>query len=186
MEQYQATDYQGINYGTEFSNMDVLAGIRFGVIPHGHVGAAWYDDAEAHYGDPSCPECDSAYLADFDPEKHDGYRYEDRSGCADFACENCEIIIDNEQAYPEEPLSWFYNEDGYAMEQLDEVDIFISKSPFFTYAQFCSPCAPGACYLPSPLDHKADDNKCYCLGPEWFEGEKAPYPVFNVMTGKRI
>jgi hypothetical protein len=180
MEQYQATDYQGINYGTEFSNMDVLAGIRFGVIPHQDVGAAWYEDSEAYYGDPTCPEC-GGELIDYE-DKHAGYDIEPIT-MQDYACENCEIIIDNEEAYPEEPLSWFYEADGYAMEQLDEVDIFISKSPFFTYAQFCSPCAPGACYLPSPLNHKADDNKCYCLGPEWFEDEKAPYPIYKVKEG---
>jgi hypothetical protein len=182
MEQYEKTDYAGINYGTEFSNMDVLAGIRFGVIPHGHVGAAWYDDAEAHYGDPSCPEC-GGDVVEFDDDKHESYKCEH---FGDYACEECETLHDAEWVYPDEPLSWFYNEDGYAMEQLDEVDIFISKSPFFTYAQFCSPCAPGACYLPSPLDHKADNNKCYCLGHEWFEGEKAPYPIWNVKTGRRI
>lgn len=62
--------------------------------------------------------------------------------------------------------------------------MFILASPYFTHAQFCSPCAPGACYLLSPTDKTGP--KAYCLNHDWFEGDKAPYPVWEVATGKLV
>jgi hypothetical protein len=175
----EKTDYQGIDYGFGQTNRDMETGIRFGVIPHSHVGSVWYEDSEAEYGDPSCPEC-GGDVVKYEDDKHehlnpDGYAY-----CEEFVCENCEKVWDYHSCYSEEPLSFWYNQDGYAIEQTDETDLFIFKSPFYTYAQFCSPCAPGACYLLSPLDHKPQSNKTYCLGPDWFESGKAPYPVYRI------
>lgn len=181
MEKYELTDYAGINYAPgQITNMDPETGVRYGVIPHGHVGTAWYEDSEPHYGEPVCPECGNNVVEYED--KYVAYEVEPISGW-DYACENCEIIVDAQDAYPDEPLSFCYDRDGYRAEQIDEVDIFISKSPYYTYAQFCSPCAPGACYLPSPLDHKNPNNRCYCFGPEWFDDEKAPYPVYYRVKG---
>jgi len=56
-------------------------------------------------------------------------------------------------------------------------DIFVTRSEYYTRAAFCSPCAPGACHLESPTP---DGEKVFCLGPEWFEDEKPPYPVYRV------
>jgi hypothetical protein len=53
----------------------------------------------------------------------------------------------------------------------------VVKSPFYTYAQFCSPCVPGAGNLDNPM---AEGVKTYCLGHDWFEGGVAPYPVWRV------
>lgn len=78
-----------------------------------------------------------------------------------------------------------YEKDGFKI-QSDETDLWVLKSPYFTYAQFCSPCAPGACYLTNPLDEPHAENKCYCLGSDWFEDEKAPYPIYSVETGELI
>jgi len=86
-----------------------------------------------------------------------------------------------------EPLGHKYNNEGYkAIQSNDNCDIFIEKSPYFTYAQFCSPCAPGACYLPNHLEGPSDNNKCYCFGHDWFDDGKAPYPVYSVETGKLV
>lgn len=63
---------------------------------------------------------------------------------------------------------------------------FILKSPYYTYAQFCSPCAPGAGYLPSPLKDRPAGNKTYCLGHDWFEDGTAPYRVYSVKTNKEM
>jgi hypothetical protein len=105
----------------------------------------------------------------------------------------CQAWCDSAEAiYPEipegeelddccEPLGYEYRKEGYSCEQSqDDPDVFVIKSPFFTYASFCSPCAPGACYLLSP---NADGAKAYCLGHDWFENGKAPYPVYSVETG---
>ena len=85
-----------------------------------------------------------------------------------------------------EPISYFIDDNEYEAECSDNVDIFITRSEYFTYAQFCSPCAPGACYLTSPLNDKVDNNKAYCFGHDWFEDGIAPYPVYSVKTGKIV
>ena len=80
-----------------------------------------------------------------------------------------------------------YEEDGYGLQIDGSGDLWVFKSPYFTYAQWCSPCAPGACYLKNPLDGVVESNKCYCLGLDWFDDEqKCPYPVYDIETGKQI
>jgi hypothetical protein len=185
MKQYERTDYIGVDYSIGLSNINLKTGIRYGVIPHQDVGAAWYEDAEAYYGEPTCPHCGNE-LANWDLDEHTKYEEEPGAQFSEFVCENCEKIIDEEWMYPEEPMSHFVDSDGYKAEQTDEVDIFITKSPFFTYAQFCSPCAPGACYLPSPLHIPNMGNRCFCFGHEWFEDERAPYPVYSVETERMV
>jgi hypothetical protein len=86
-----------------------------------------------------------------------------------------------------EPIGHVYKREGYhAHQSQDDCDIWIEKSPYFTYAQFCSPCAPGACYLRNDLSEPNEDNKAYCFGHDWFEDGKAPYPVYSVETGELV
>jgi hypothetical protein len=78
-----------------------------------------------------------------------------------YDCEDC----DNEDCDCE-PLSYFCDtEDLKAECSTDTYEITIYHSKYFTYAQFCSPCCPGACNL----DHN-----------------QAPYPIYEVATGKRV
>jgi hypothetical protein len=92
-----------------------------------------------------------------------------------------------DECFPESPICHDYIQEGYKLRQgADDSDIFVLESPFFTFAQFCSPCAPGACYLRNPLDEPSEDNKCYCLGHDWFEDKKAPYQVYSVATGTLV
>jgi hypothetical protein len=49
------TEYAGIDYGLGRANVDHETGIRYGVISQHTVGQAWYDSAEAEYGEPHCP-----------------------------------------------------------------------------------------------------------------------------------
>ena len=92
---------------------------------------------------------------------------------------DCKYAFDPDKAYPDFPLSWHLDDGEYLAEQASDshVDIFVTKSPFYTRAQFCSPCAPGACYL---LDSDDRHEKAYCFGHDWFEGEIAPYHVYRV------
>lgn len=82
-----------------------------------------------------------------------------------------------------EPIAWTLNKEGYQAEHGEDCDIFITKSPYFTYAQFCSPCAPGACYLLNPCD---SGPRAYCFGHDWFQTGIAPYPVYSVETGELV
>lgn len=93
--------------------------------------------------------------------------------------------------------SWEISEDqkypGYHLRDCLTSDVFVIKSPYFTWAPVCSPCVPNA----GNLDSAAKVNekygpelqtglKTYCLDESFFEGEKSPYPVFRVDGGQRV
>lgn len=188
------TGYIGVDYGLGQSNVDKKTGIRYGVISQHTVGQAWYDDAEADYGKPTCPKCgnevkdvnsattqsEHGVVVDFDPpEDYEQYGH----GCADYQCDACRITLDSQDVFGDEPIGWNYVSDGYTLTDCLDSDIFVVASPYYTFAQFCSPCVPGAGNLDNAME---DGIKTYCLGHEWFEDEKAPYPVFRVDTGERV
>lgn len=180
----EETTYAGIDYGLGKSNIDQENGIRFGVIHHRELGEAWYEGAQPNYGKPQCPECNGEAV-EFDEEKHAKFKDNDpKFGGADYACESCEKVLIDMEVFPESPISWTYEEDGYKAEQGGEdTDVFVVKSPYYTHAQFCSPCAPGAGYLMNPCK---DGPKTYCFGHDWFPENKAPYPVYSVETGEEV
>lgn len=178
----------GIDYGNGTTNIDHETGIRFGVIPTIDVGQAWYDSAEADYGDPHCPKCGNAVSTDTDFDGIEDFEqfasFQPVAGCADCCCHRCRITIDSADCFPDEAIAFTLDNEGYCAAQSgDDCDIFITKSPFYTHADFCSPCAPGACYLRSPCDKGA---KAYCFGHDWFEDGKAPYPVYRVSDGSLV
>lgn len=156
---------KGINYGTETSNMDVASGIRYGVIHQNDVGQAWFDDSEPMYSD-ACPFCGNG----------DGME-------AGMTCQSCDHILDDGDFDCQESGGCEYNKDGYIAHSDEQGDIFIVSSPYYTKAAFCSPCAPGACYLTNPCD---DGEKAYCFGHDWFDEGKAPYPVYDVKTNELV
>jgi hypothetical protein len=171
----QPTEYAGIDYGLGLSNIDHATGIRYGVISQHAVGQAWYDDSEADYGDPACPECGNAIRestdADAELDQYGPY------GCADYTCDTCAHTLDSADVYGEEPIGFAFQDTEYTLTAGSDGDIFVIKSPYYTHAQFCSPCAPGAGHLENPCE---TGPRTYCLGHEWFEEGTAPYPVFRV------
>lgn len=147
----------GIDYSLGRSNLDPEFNIHYGVIPQDEVFQAWADSSEAVYSEPEDVG-----------EEDDRDEYED----------NYELG---------EPLGFRYDQEGYeATQDGDDRDIFILKAPYYTYAQFCSPCAPGAGYLLSWLKEPRETNKTFCFGHDWFEEGAAPYPVFAVKDGGRV
>jgi hypothetical protein len=201
-----STNYKGIDYasGTN-TNRDTATGIRYGVISQDDVGQSWFDSAEADYGSPTCPKCGNeavqgegkseqlengvAVWTEHTPAREDYPNYR-KHGCGEYACDGCRIRFDGEDAYGDSPSGFTYEQDGYAAQCGEDGDIFIVKSPFFTYAQFCSPCAPGACHLGNPLEdpnpEEDSGNRAYCFGHDWFEDGVAPYPVYSVETGELV
>jgi len=179
----------GIDYGMGRTNIDHDTGIRYGVIPARAVGQAWYEASEAQYGEPACPECGSD-VVEYDDDLHSDY---DLSTIDDFVCEHCKVGYEADQCYPEEVQAFTYESDGYEATQeagsyATSDDIFIMKSPYFTYAAFCSPCAPGTGYLLDAMDEDMGI-KAYCFGHEWFwdtEAKRAPYNVYSVETGEIV
>lgn len=83
-----------------------------------------------------------------------------------------------------EPLMHILDDGQYYAQMHTNGDIFILKSPYYTHAQYCSPCAPGTCHLDHPVDETGP--RAYCLGSEFFEREKAPYHVYRISDGSLV
>jgi len=195
----------GIDYGTGQTNIDKATGIRFGVIPMHDVTQSWCDSSESDYGEPCCPKCGNAARNDEDEAINAVREEQARSGeevtdiddvvfephfngsCSDFFCTDCMIFFGSDEAYGDEPLSHYLDDGEYkATQGGDDCDIFVLRSPFFTYGPFCSPCAPGAVYLRDADGDAEHGAKAYCFGHDWFEDNVAPYPVYSVATGELV
>lgn len=188
------TEYIGIDYGRGQTNIDHTTGIRYGVIPQHDVLQVWADSSEPNYGEPCCPRCGNAAIEGESHTKqlsngvqcwveHPEHTEEwECSGCGDYRCDHCEYLFDGDEAYGDEPLSFTLDDGEYVAQSGRDEDIFILKSPYYTHAQFCSPCAPGAGYLRNPV---LNGPKTYCFGLDWFD-EYCPYPIYSVATGECI
>lgn len=175
--------YKGIDYGFGLHNCDHKTGIRYGVIHSNDVGEAWYDQSEILYPEytpeqMTCPTCEGSGEV-FGEDEADS----DVDECPD-CCGTGEIDDPDDRGSDMiESCGSSYDRRGYEATCGERGDIFVMKSPYFTRAQFCSPCAPGACYLTNLCD---DGERAYCFGHEWYEGGKAPYPVFSVESGELV
>ena len=177
------TEYAGIDYSLGRSNRNMETGIHFGVISQNSVNLdvlSEIQSAGADYGKPTCPECSSEVVSsDHETVPDDA----DWNEGKDFACVSCEVCYWSDQVYGEEMIGWSHDADGYKLTDCLDTDIFILESPYYTMAQYCSPCVPGAGNLDSPC---ANGPKTYALGHDWFEGGKAPYPLYSVETGLQV
>lgn len=172
------TTYPGINYGLNTgTNLDKRNGIHYGVISQHSISGDALNDIELLYGEPRCPHCGGEAMA-ATSDMGSGWEHAKHES-DDFACPQCCYVF-GESAYPDEPIGMEYSKEGYKINQCGDSDLFVLKSPFFTFAQYCSPCVPGAGNLDSPC---ADGPKTYCLGHDWFDDNVAPYPVYSVETG---
>lgn len=173
----------GIDYGRGLTNVDLRTGIRYGVIPENAVH--WWDEGTSpSFPDPSCPYCGSErMLAAFEPRK--GSKKRARLAALHMGealyCQVCKHLVSEDDASPECDGS-YVDKDGLQARCGEDGDIFVTLSPYFARAAFCSPCAPGACHLLS--EHDAGE-RAYCLGHDWFDGG-APYRVFSVATGEEV
>lgn len=178
------TDYAGIDYSLGQSNFDKKTGIHYGVIQLDSLSEWAIEDFEADYGDPHCPECGGDVKSVDDASLPDTEDWEQaRHECEEYACESCKYVFGSESAFPEEAVEYVLDKDGYVASLDGYNDVFILKSPYYTHAQFCSPCAPGAGHLDNPC---AAGPKTFCFGHDWFEGSWAPYPVYSVATGELV
>jgi hypothetical protein len=171
------TKFEGLDYGHGLTNIDRATGIRFGVIAQHTVGAVWWVAAVPEYGAAHCPRC-ATKLAESDGEE-EGMYY----------CQHCRQALSADACFSGEPVGYNYASgayvadghisEGYKLTDCLDTEIMVLASPYYTRAQFCSPCCPGA----GNLDHPCDTGpKTYCLGHEWFEGGVAPYDVYSVTT----
>ena len=155
-------------------NTDPKTGIHYGVISQHQVLQVWADSSEANYGKPEeavkCP-CGEVYY----PTKADEWGN-------NIICAHCGEEFNLELPDCAEPISFFVDDGEYSAECGEDGDIFITKSPYYTRCRLCSPCAPNAGYLlsPDPLGVKT-----YCFDKDWFEDEKAPYPIYPVKIRRK-
>jgi len=190
--------YRGIDYGMGQTNIDKKTGIRFGVISVNALTQYIWDHVESDYGDPTCPKCGNK-VEEYDEDTHGEFKsYQmfenhpewNRDCIADYACKHCKHYIDSDHVWADEPNGHYYEDKDTKFWIDSHNDVMILKSPYYTRAQFCSPCAPGACYLTNAIDN---GEKAYCLDTEWFdqdeEGEYSrpcPYPIWRVDNDELI
>ena len=110
------TEYAGIDYGMGRTNVNLETGIRYGVIPMNEVLQAWADESEPYYGEPMCPYCgNEAIEADeLTEDQEDSFEYDGTAW--EYACLKCKRIFSGGDAMCE-PISFYYEGDGYSMEQ---------------------------------------------------------------------
>ena len=156
-------------------------GIRYGIIPINRLVPWVHDCIEPDYGSPTCPKCGSP-LEDHDIDQgHDLDQYQQYRShqVNEYACEHCGVLFESQDAFPEEPCSWILTDpDDPALDAFvdDYGDVWVVGSSCYTHADFCSPCAPGACYLANPNPQGA---KAFCLPAIWFDGIP-PYPIYSI------
>lgn len=189
--------YPGIDYGGPGStvNRDLGSGIHYGVIGCNSVGQSLYDSQEFDYGPPHCPFCGTEIPEDLNQND-------------DQVCPHCGgEDIDVSDCYPDEPAGWHIDDGEYVITDCLRNDAMVIKSPYYTYAQFCSPCVPGAGNLDNAYTPKRDGlisrllpetvrmlaesagfPKVFCLGYDWFdEFNPCPYPVmFRVDSNEPV
>lgn len=193
------SDYPGLDYSLGRSNYDPETGIHFGVISVNSVNLDLWSEAEADYSPPRCPKCGNEVKASDDPTLFDGIEIDDivrRGGIQaapdgtpdwfdhkDHTCVACKACYRSDEVYGDEAIGYSYDRDGYKLTDCLDNDIMVLASPYYTNAQFCSPCFPGAGNLDTPVE---DGPKTFCLGHKWFEDDAAPYPVYRVSDNALI
>ena len=162
----------GTNYGGGLTNVDPATGIRFGLISVHSLGEWTVGAAEPIYPDEveiGCPYC--------------AHEFATRAVCGSDTqtCPKCAHEFEAFALDELEPIDWNYapGDTRYETQYSESLHcVFVTKSPYYTYGRFCSPCAPGAVDLDGPLS-AGEGVRGYCLGHEMFDG-MAPYQVFTV------
>lgn len=175
----------GIDYSRGQSNFDRDTGIHYGIISLHSLDADILNYFEPYYGEPTCPECGKT-AQEYDNEKHLAWKSYRHDRCADYACEYCERVLSSDHVYGDDPVGHDFADDNYHLYLNCQNDVWVFKSPFFTYAQFCSPCAPGAGHLNNQRSADSGAPRTYCLDHSFFEGGIAPYDVYDVRTGELV
>lgn len=192
-----ATAYRGIDYrGRYGKRVNQRGEYHYGIISVNALAHWIWDEFEADYGRPTCPKCGNDAVdgdSDIDPdERREGEEDYTRNdleykvlhhACGDYACDSCRILFDGEDAFGDEALGHDFVDREYAARIDTSNDCWVFQSPYFTLVQFCSPCAPGAGHLQHPCPTGV---RTFCLGPDFFEDGKAPYPIWSVKTGKLV
>lgn len=171
----------GIDYGRGLSNIDRETGIRFGIVSANEMGEGFWDDVEPEY-DPSCPSCGN----DLTEKQVDSLerRAKDHGGRFKATCPHCRKLISPDDITPDEPSRNVLRSGDIEGFVDSHNDVWITKSPFYTYGTFCSPCAPGAVSIGTKYnDNDTDLPRAYCLPYSWYD-ERTPLKPGTVFRVK--
>ncbi len=146
------------------SNVDPETGIHHGVISQRSILEEAFDEFSFDYGKPHCPKCGG----EVSPVN---------MGQFDFFCLKCSCGIRGEDVYPDQPVGFLYDQDGYFLVNSPGNNILVLRSNFYTYAQFGTLDLLDAGNLDSPMEGGV---KTYALGHDWFKSGIAPYPLYRV------
>jgi hypothetical protein len=186
------TEYPGIDYAGPGStvNRNPETGLRYGIIPTNDVSPDALEDIWNNGEDE-----------DFIAYRDEAHRIlcEAIGGALDDylskgkICQVCDAAIEVIDEWLGDGYEstgdctrYSYESDGYKLSTDSGGDLWIFDSPFYTRAQFCSPCAPGAGNLTNPCE---DGPKTYCLGLGWFnEHNPCPYTgeIFRVSDNSKV
>jgi len=176
------TDYAGIDYSGPGStvNRDAETGIRYGMISQNSVSGDALNDV-FQCGD------------DIGFEQMRQQAKDELAAAIESAIENygklnaeeaADDLLDNIEWHDcDESGPYRYQSEGYVLQTTSDTELWVFKSPYYTHAQFCSPCVPGAGNLDSFC---TNGPKTYCLGFDWFEDNKAPYNIWSVETDELV
>lgn len=180
-EHMSETKYAGIDYGMGRSNINTETGIRYGVISQNSVSPETMDDITC--GPHSKDLGWDAFVEDFKLKAKQFASDFMHDSLADQFVEHAADFDWLGECYQPDSLEFEFDDGEYLIRRCLDNDMVVIRSPYYTHAQFCSPCVPGAGNLDSPCD---DGPKTYCLGHDYFEGGRAPYRVFDVDTNKEV
>lgn len=167
-------------------NFDETTGIRYGVISPHSISPFALDDIYQKGTDPHYEYGKTELLKDLKQFCEDHYLNFDNINTDSFEDEYNESYSGNDDGQCD------YSDKEYDLHVSgDNFGIFVMKSPYYTYCRNCSPCAPGAGNLDSPMtsyDGPVSSNydRALCLGHDWFDGNKAPYRVFRVDNDEEV
>lgn len=182
------TTYIGIDYSLGQSNVDKETGIHYGMIAQNSLNPdaledvfrardLGYEQAEKELKDKL-----RSALEDYYPDYKSA---SDKASRLDYAVDNAFDALDG-WADNLESSGPYYYESEETLQTTDNGELWVFKSPYYTYAQFCSPCVPGAGNLDTPCEPDSGAPKTYCLGADWFEDGKAPYRIWRVSDNSEV
>lgn len=164
------------------ANVDQTNGIHYGVIPKNDLfncAEEFYNNAEDKSYKQMIKEMRESITETVKEQIDDmGVQLEEITSLPDLLDKIEQLLNDK---YENECANMVYEKDGYIIQgNNDDPDLFVIKSPVFTIAPLCSPCAPNAGYLRDAVKTLTNlKEKCgvltYCLEDDWFNEGKAPY-----------
>jgi len=159
----------GIDYGNGLTNIDKATGIRYGVIAVNSIATAWGDRSHPVSPEPvKCSACGGT--GDWGDDRDD-----ECQACHGFGSRDYRDDMDPE---------WAYEGQGYRMRQgNEEAYVWVTQSPYYCLARYCSPCMPGAGNIDEPDEGGVST---YCPGHDWFEGGQAPFTIYSVATNEPV